>query len=220
MKSLTRLADSTSPNSLAVKLRRQRFRLFKKLLDQLQRPIKILDIGGTQYFWEAVGFVNEEGVEITLLNIEPQSTIYSNLKFIQGDANNLSIFDDNSFDVVFSNSVIEHLNSFENQKKMALEVKRIGKRYWIQTPSFYFPIEQHFLCPFYHWLPIKTRILLLQHFDLGWFKKEKDYKIAYELVTSIRLLTYKELKSLFPEAKIYKERFLGLTKSYIAYSGW
>ncbi len=220
MKSLTRLADSTSSSSLAVKFRRRRFEFFKELLNQLQRPIKILDIGGTQYFWEAVGFVDEKGVEITLFNIEPQLTTYSNLKFIQGNAIDLSIFDDNSFDVVFSNSVIEHLSNFENQKKMAIEVQRIGIRYWVQTPSLYFPIEQHFLFPFYHWLPVRIRVWLLQNFDLGWYKKEKDYKTAYELVKSIRLLNLRELKSLFPQAKIYKERIFGIVKSYIAYSGW
>jgi len=219
MKSLTHLADSTISNSLAVKFRRRRFKLFYELINKLPRPIKILDVGGTLYFWEAVGFVHEDGVEITLFNLFPQEIKHRNFKFVQGDATDLSLFANKSFDVVFSNSVIEHLTTFENQKKMADEIKRVGKRYWVQTPNFYFPIEQHFLCPFYHWLPIRTRIWLIQNFNLGWYKREQDYKVAYELVTSIRLLKYKEIKTLFPEAKIYKERFLGLIKSYIAYSG-
>jgi ubiquinone/menaquinone biosynthesis C-methylase UbiE len=219
MKSLTHLADSTISNSLAVKFRRRRFKLFYELINKLPRPIKILDVGGTLYFWEAVGFVHEDGVEITLFNLFPQEIKHRNFKFVQGDATDLSLFANKSFDVVFSNSVIEHLTTFENQKKMADEIKRVGKRYWVQTPNFYFPIEQHFLCPFYHWLPIRTRIWLIQNFNLGWYKREQDYKVAYELVTSIRLLKYKEIKTLFPEAKIYKERFLGLVKSYIAYSG-
>ena len=220
MKSLARLADSTFSSSLAVKFRRRRFKLFKKLLSQLKRPIRILDISGTQYFWEAVDFIDEDGVEITLFNIEPQIISYSNFKFVQGDATDLNLFKDKSFDIVFSNSVIEHLSSFENQKKMAIEVQRIGIRYWVQTLSLYFPIEQHFLFPFYHWLPVRIRVWLLQNFDLGWYKKEKDYKTAYELVKSIRLLNLRELKSLFPQAKIYKERIFGIVKSYIAYSGW
>lgn len=219
MKSLTHLADSTISNSLAVKFRRRRFKLFYELINKLPRPIKILDVGGTLYFWEAVGFVHEDGVEITLFNLFPQEIKHRNFKFVQGDATDLSLFANKSFDVVFSNSVIEHLTTFENQKKMADEIKRVGKRYWVQTPNFYFPIEQHFLCPFYHWLPIRTRIWLIQNFNLGWYKREQDYKVAHELVTSIRLLKYKEIKTLFPEAKIYKERFLGLVKSYIAYSG-
>jgi ubiquinone/menaquinone biosynthesis C-methylase UbiE len=219
MKSLTHLADSTISNSLAVKFRRRRFKLFYELINKLPRPIKILDVGGTLYFWEAVGFVHEDGVEITLFNLFPQEIKHRNFKFVQGDATDLSLFANKSFDVVFSNSVIEHLTTFENQKKMADEIKRVGKRYWVQTPNFYFPIEQHFLCPFYHWLPFRTRIWLIQNFNLGWYKREQDYKVAYELVTSIRLLKYKEIKTLFPEAKIYKERFLGLVKSYIAYSG-
>lgn len=54
-------------------------------------------------------------------------------------------FQDNEFDAVFSNSVIEHVGDYEAQRQMANEIMRVGKRYFVQTPNFYFPIEPHIL---------------------------------------------------------------------------
>ena len=73
--------------------------------------------------------------------------------WISRDATNLHEFGDASFDIAFSNSVIEHLSTFENQARMAAEVRRVARAYWVQTPNFWFPIEPHFLVPAWHWLP-------------------------------------------------------------------
>ncbi|WP_255695553.1 methyltransferase domain-containing protein [Rhodohalobacter sp. 614A] len=56
-------------------------------------------------------------------------------QYVQGDALDMHMFEDKSFDVVFSNSVIEHVGSFENQRRFADEVRRVGKAYWVQTPD-------------------------------------------------------------------------------------
>lgn len=100
---------------------------------------------------------------------------------------------------------------------MAQEVRRVGKRYFVQTPNFFFPIEPHFLFPAFHWLPMSVRTWLVRHFDLGWYKKQADAAAARELVTSIRLLTKTELERLFPEGSIYCEKAFGLTKSFVVY---
>ena len=60
-----------------------------------------------------------------------------------GDATDLSPFKDKSFDIVHSNSVIEHLYNFENQKKMASEIMRVGQKHIVQTPNKYFFLEPH-----------------------------------------------------------------------------
>jgi hypothetical protein len=51
-------------------------------------------------------------------------------------------------------------------------------------------------------------------------KKQSTNESALELIRSIRLLDKQELQRLFPGASIYEEKFLGLTKSFIIYSGW
>jgi hypothetical protein len=103
---------------------------------------------------------------------------------------------------------------------MANEVCRVGKCYFVQTPNKYFPLEPHFLFPFFQFLPIRFRAWLLQNFKLGWFTKTPDALEAREVVESIRLLTKKEFKAFFPNASIYEEKVLWMTKSFIAYGGW
>jgi hypothetical protein len=106
---------------------------------------------------------------------------------------------------------------FADQQRMANEVRRVGRRYYIQTPNRYFPIKPHFLFPLFQFLPITWRVWLVQHFNLGWYSRIPDYRRALAEVTSIRLLSKAELLQLFPEATIFEEKFFGLVKSFVAY---
>ena len=56
--------------------------------------------------------------------------------------------------------------------------------------------------------------------DLGWWKKAASYEAALAEVSTIRLLTERDFRKLFPEARVFKEQFYGLTKSFIAHHGW
>ena len=82
---------------------------------------------------------------------------HQNFKSIKGDATNLSNFKDNQFDIVFSNSLIEHLYTYENMKLMANETMRVGKKFFVQTPNKYFPIEPHYFFPFFQFMPYKMK---------------------------------------------------------------
>lgn len=210
-----KIVGSTASNSLAVSLRRKRFKHFLQIVEQFKKKVTVLDVGGWESNWEVEEFADTSN-QIILLNTEKYETHHSGISSVVGDARNMNEFMDQSIDIVFSNSVIEHLGTFENQLKMANEVNRIGKKYFIQTPSYYFPIEPHFLFPFFHWFPISIRIFMVQHLSLGYFKKQETKKDAEKLVREHRLLKKKEFKSLFPDAQIITERFMGFAKSYIA----
>jgi len=214
-----RIADNRDQESLAVEFRRKRFAFFQSLLSRLDRPVHILDVGGTESYWRTMGLNGGEQVFITLLNLTENDVMLPNLTSISGDARNINAADA-SFDVVFSNSVIEHVGDYEDQRQMAKEVQRVGKRYFVQTPNKYFPLEPHFLFPFFQFLPLNIRVWLLQNFKLGWFEKTPDAMQAREIVESIRLLGKREFSTLFPTATIYEERILWLTKSFVAYKGW
>ena len=155
--------------------------------------------------------------EIVLLNLYINEVTEPGFSSIVGDASNLSGINDQSFDIVFSNSVIEHLYTKQQQEKMAKEVARVGKSYFIQTPNRYFPIEPHWLFPLFQFLPFSVQVFLTQHFTLGNIKKTKRKEAAINLVKEVRLLTIKEFQFFFKDAKIYKEKVLGLTKSFTAY---
>jgi hypothetical protein len=220
MRVVKNLADNRDPDSLATKLRQKRFAFFVRLLESVPRPLKILDVGGTQSFWERIPFTADSGVEIVILNLSITGTPTEQFSYIAGDATDMRAIGTGEFDVVFSNSVIEHVGSLEQQRRMAEEVQRVGKRYFVQTPHRYFPLEPHFLLPYFQFWPLAVRVFLVRHFNVGWYKKIPDKHLATKEVASIRLLTEREIMQLFPGSTIYKEKFLGLTKSLIAYDGW
>jgi len=174
---------------------------------------RILDVGGYVGFWKGSGLTSD----ITLLNIHPISTegIEPNMHAALGDGTKLE-YKDKVFDIIFSNSVIEHLSTFENQKRFANECMRVGKWLWIQTPAKTFFIEPHLLTPFIHFLPRSWQQKLIRNLTVwGWLTRPSKEQIDH-MLEEIRLLTLAEMQSLFPGCEIWKEKFLGFTKSYIA----
>jgi hypothetical protein len=157
-------------------------------------------------------------VHVTLLNLEPQAVSEPNFTSLVGDARAMPQFADRQFDLVFSNSTIEHLGSYAAQQAMAAEVRRVGRGYYIQTPNRFFPLEPHFLLPGFQFLPLGVRAWLVGHFKLGWFPRIADRRQARAEVAAIRLLSEVEFRALFPGAAIYKERYFGMTKSFVAYT--
>lgn len=211
------IADNKNKQSISHQYRTKRFEFFKKLLNRLPKPISILDIGGTVEFWKAMEF-EEDNVTITLLNIEPPPNVDYPFYTMQGNATNLSSVANAAYDIVFSNSVIEHLYTWENQQKMAAEVQRVGKYHFIQTPNYWFPIEPHWVFPFFQYMPKSLRIWLTQHANLGHIGKKANLEDAKKQVEEIKLITKTEMKLLFPQSTLYKEQFMGFNKSFTAYS--
>ena len=179
----------------------------------MQKPITILDVGGKINFWENRGLGGNLNYKITIINIEKEKSNYSNINCLIGDATNLNQFNNKSFDIVHSNSVIEHLYNFNNQSKMASEIIRVGKKHIVQTPNKYFFLEPHYLLPFFHFIPDKLKYLILTKTKLSRLKTW-DKNFAKQYIKEIRLLSLKEMKLLFPNSKIYFEKFLGMNKSF------
>jgi len=123
---------------------------------------------------------------------------------------------DQSFDVAYSNSVIEHLRSFEDQKQFAREIRRVGRQVFVQTPNRWFFIEPHFIAPFVHFLPRRMARPLVRICSLRGLIRRGDNVEIKTLFDELRLLTYRELRELFPDCEIHRERWLGMTKSFIA----
>lgn len=220
MKTLRSLADVEQADSFSNRMRSRRFARFEALASTLDRPLRIIDIGGTNEFWRQRGYMGRDDVRITLVNLEPEEQVCENIEPHRGDATNLSGVPDRSFDVAFSNSVIEHVFTLENQRKMARETQRVSRAHWVQTPNFWFPIEPHFLTPAWHWLPRTTRAALLRRRRFGQRGPCPDPEEARAMVEEIRLMTRRELRSMFPESRIMPERFCGLVKSWVCYGGF
>lgn len=208
---------SEKKNSLGNRFREKRFSFFSKKFKNLNKPITLLDIGGKINFWENRKLAGNNDYKITILNIEKEKSNYSNINCQIGDATNLNNFKNKSFDIVHSNSVIEHLYNFKNQKKMASEVIRVGKKYIIQTPNKFFFIEPHYLLPFFQFFPKKLKYQILTKTKLSRLKKW-DKHFAKQYIDEIRLMTLNEIKSLFPNCKVHYEKFLGMNKSFTVHN--
>jgi predicted SAM-dependent methyltransferase len=214
------LASSDNPNSLGYKFRTKRLQEFEKMFfsrfSGLEK-IEILDVGGTSYFWKNSSLLSHPGLRITLLNLYPVETSHPAIHAVQGDATDMREFENGSFDLVFSNSVIEHLYTFELQQKMASEILRVGESYFIQTPNVYFPIEAHYALPFGQFYPKAFLHFMLTQTKFSRMRKWSSAE-ASQYIAEIRLLNAQEMKALFPGASLLKEKVLGLTKSITAHN--
>jgi len=153
--------------------------------------------------------------KLILLNTEQESASFAGYQVILGDGRKLP-FGDKSFDLVFSNSVIEHVGSFSDMEQFASECMRVGKEVYIQTPNRWFPIEPHILTLFIHWLP-RPVFHRIAFFSVRYLSLLKNKSHFYFIVNGIRLLTRKEFASLFPGKNLWTERFLGMPKSFVVY---
>jgi hypothetical protein len=196
--------------------RRRRMKRFYATLRPTSRT-RLLDIGGDPHTW-LFESRSCEPVPVTLVNLHfPNPAAFNNSRFtaVHGDATNIP-FENQSFDIAYSNSVIEHMTTWERQQAVASEARRVAKNLWIQTPARHFPIEPHLLTPFFQYLPKRLQLRLARRFTLWGILSKPSAAEINEFVSEIRLLTLREMKQLFPDCLILKERVLGLTKSYIA----
>jgi len=199
--------------------RRRRNARFRDLLQQLPNRPRILDVGGRRSYWEGMGWFADQEHDLQIVNVSAAEGPAGELQCV-ADARRLP-YRREAFDVVFSNSVIEHLGDRAGQAEMAAEVRRVGKRYFIQTPNRNFPIEPHFLIPLFNFLPRRWQIGLLYRLRVEYFgKRILTRRQAERVLNELKMVTKKELAGIFPEAALIEEKFLGLTKSFMVYAGW
>lgn len=181
-------------------------------MSMIQGDASILDLGGTVEFWQNVPeLFSQSGIKITVINPELHDTEVGNVIVRQADGCNLAEFPDQSFDIVHSNSVIEHVGDWEAMAAFAKEVRRLAPRYFVQTPNSMFPFEPHYGLPLIHWLPVDGRARLLKR--LG--RVPQNHDLALAAVERIRLIGRKQLARLFPDGQLMPEKMLGLTKSWM-----
>jgi Methyltransferase domain len=182
------------------------------MLDLMHLPpqSRIIDLGGTEENWRLI----DHDFHVTLVNLpgsHPPVSDPLHYSSIDGDACDLgALFEDNSFDAVFSNSVIEHVGDEERQARFAAETHRLAPAYWIQTPSTLSPIEPHTGIPFYWSLPHFLREAILS----SWHRRFPGWVV---MLRETRVLSRRRMQELFPDSRIYVERILGIEKSYTLY---
>lgn len=176
----------------------------------IDKHTRVLDMGGGAFNWTMV----PERPQVTVLDVYEHGNKADWATYIVGDGCNTD-FKSGSFDVVFSNSVIEHVGSIERQRQFAAECMRCGRQFFVQTPNKWFPIDTHTLMPFAHWLPRLFKKLIRFSPRFLFFKPDSGDLNDF---ARMRLLSKRDLRELFPGAEIIEEKFCGITKSLIAVS--
>lgn len=197
-----------------------RFSIFLDLIASVPamgRPLRILDVGGVEAYWRDKRRLISRPVEITLINLDGEGPAKPGLVFLKGNACHMPELADNSFDVIHSNSVIEHVGQWSSMMSMANEIRRIAPSYFVQTPYYWFPIEPHARTPLLHWLPesLKFRLVMSRKCGPYWSKAE-TVDDAMRTIQSSTLLDRSMFSALFPDATIVPEKVFGLTKSLMA----
>ena len=179
----------------------------------LQERTTVLDVGGALGTWTSVSV----RPKLTILNIQRTDASSEAIEVI-GDGRRLP-FPDQSFDVVFSNSVIEHVGGLEDQRQFAREIMRVGRSFYVQTPNRWFLVEPHLLTPLVHFFPKGMRRRLLRNFTVWGLITRPSPEYVQGFVDSTRLMTARELLRMFPRAELHRERVAGLTKSLMVIGG-
>lgn len=205
----------------------KRFDFFIKEMN-LSSGMKILDLGGSDGSYED-RFINKlKDYKIIIADMDRSALERAKAKgyeTIEMDGSLQFPFQNEQFDCIFCNSVIEHVTikksdiwkvknshyfkdkSTEAQSLFASEILRCSKKYFVQTPHRNFIIESHTWFPFIAFFPRPFQINLIKLLNKFWIKKTTP---------DWNLLTEKEMQNYFPNATIYVNKKMGFPKEIIA----
>ena len=216
------LHDDSNPKSLSARFRRARARRIEDLIETIfsvRGEVRIIDLGGDPSYWSRLfdrDFLESRQVSVTLVNPAAFVSDDPMFKCVKGDACSLPEFGDHAFDMVHSNSVVEHVGDWPRMEAFAAEIRRLASVYYVQTPYYWFPYEPHYSSLFFHWSPEPLRARALLKRRHGFSERCHDMGEAMREVQEARLLDKQQFRFLFPDAEHIDEKAAGLTKSLIA----
>ena len=209
-----------APGSAGARMRARRWELVEQAFPDLA-TMSVLDLGGTVEWWRRAPVRPKD---VTVLNLfEPGESDDAAMLPVTGDACRARealarAGVDTGFDLVFSNSLLEHVGGHAQRAALAREVRALAPRHWVQTPYRYFPLEPHWLFPGLQFMPMAARARLAAAWPLAHSSPESPEEAMSE-VQWTELVGVAELRAYFPDSQIHHERFAGLTKSLVAIAG-
>jgi hypothetical protein len=180
--------------------------------------LKICDLGGSRHFWDKSA-LDIPRSNITIYNVSEDET--ANIKGRQNDSIQFFLYDglhipvdNNHYDLLICNSVLEHV-PVDMRKQLCLEMRRVSKQFFCQTPAYSFLVDPHFILPAIHWIPKSKFGLCLVYLSPWYILSRPKREIVYSYYYETNLLTEKEVKLLFPGCTISYEKFMGFVKSFL-----
>jgi hypothetical protein len=202
------------PNSPASHRREERGRWLAETFPDLAQ-MSVIDLGGRVSMWQRAP-VRPKRVHV--VNLEPVRTeIPEWAEVDHGDACDLPArIATSRYDLVFSNSVIEHVGGHDRRQRFADAVHQLSDAYWVQTPYRYFPVEPHWIAPGMQFLPLAARVRFARRWPLA-FRRANTREEAVQAVLGIELLDRTHMRYYFPDSVLRTEKLYGIPKSVIAY---
>jgi len=205
------IADPHTPDSLSAKARGRRWASFAERFPDLAE-MRVLDLGGEMRSWAPAPVRPKQ---LMIVNLTPQQPDGESVRTVVGDACELAgSLRDERFDLVFSNSVIEHVGGHDRCTAFAHTVHEKADHHWVQTPYRYFPIEPHWVFPGFQFLPLRARAEVTRRWRMG--RHTNDLAEAIDASLTVELLSVTAMRHYFPESEIRHERLFGLTKALLA----
>jgi hypothetical protein len=202
------------PGSAGQRLRARRWDWFSSQFPGIA-AMSVIDLGGTAEAWLRAP-IRPASVHVVNLRSEPVASVAGWIRADQGDACDLpDRIRNGRYDLVFSNSVLEHVGGHAQRMRFAEAVHKLGDLHWIQTPYRYFPIEPHLLFPGFQFLPLTVRAELSRHWPLT-HTRPGSRQEGLEAVMGVELVGRAEMSYYFPSSAIGAERVLGMPKSLVA----
>nr|WP_231126865.1 class I SAM-dependent methyltransferase [Motilibacter aurantiacus] len=175
----------------------------------------VVDLGGRTSTWASAP-VRPRSVLVLNLERQPELPQEGWLRVEHGDACDLPAhLRGRSFDVVFSNSVLEHVGGHDRRLRFAESVHALAPRHWVQTPYRYFPVEPHWLFPGMQFLPLAAKAKIARNWPLV-HTRPGDDRSAVRDALGVELSSITELRHYFPGSQVRTERIAGLIKSIVA----
>jgi hypothetical protein len=198
--------------SISERLRRRRWSQIFAHVPNLAE-LRVLDLGGTGPWWANAPVLPRH---VTAVNLYDANFVHPSVTMIEGDALEADeLVGGQTFDLVFSNSLLEHLGGHSARRRFAELARSLAPRYVIQTPYRYFPVEPHWMFPGFQFLPVRARGYLAPRWPLG-HTHGYEPRVALNEVMATDLLSAAEMKEYFPDSHVVYERIGGVPKSMIA----
>jgi hypothetical protein len=202
-----------APDSLGARRRARRWGWLVETFPDLDQ-MSVLDLGGSVESWRRAP-VRPKHVHVVNLEDQP-GEVPEWAEVDHGDACALpEPIATRRYDMVFSNSVIEHVGGHERRSRFADAVRGMAPAYWVQTPYRYFPVEPHWVAPGMQFMPLAARAWMAHRWPLG-HTPPRDRAQARNAAMWVELVDRTQMRHYFPDATLRAERLLGLTKALIA----
>jgi hypothetical protein len=203
-----RLFDPGKSGSLAGRARARRWDKFLTSFPDFAE-MSVLDLGGTPGYWTSAP---ARPAHVRCVNLDPLLT--STVPWVDYVVADACVRQPGRYDIVVSNSLIEHVGGHERRLRFAEVVDAASDRHWVQTPYRYFPIEPHWLFPGFQFLPTALARKVSERWKLG--HTRSDPETSWSDVVWVELLSMTDMRGYFPRSSVWSETWGGIPKSLVA----